>query len=178
MNIPSLLLNRLRLIALAVTLGPMLTACPLMMPFMMGPMHGGGLHGGGEQGEEKIAQELVEEGVVALAANHGPYQTLVVGQVSVQDVFMSATQFRGLVVRTLRSRREWQLGENESYARPERGSEALPPEGAFGLLNGQFYREGDRLWLAVQLVDDRSGGLFWSGLFSRPSVSQAGHAGH
>ena len=177
MNIPSLLLTRLRLMVLAVTLVPMLTACPLMMPMMV-PMHGGGLHGGGDQGEEKIAQELVEEGVVALAASHGPYQTVVVGQVSVQDVSMSATEFRGLVVRTLRSRREWQLGENESYARPERGSEALPPEGAFGLLNGQFYREGDRLWLAVQLVDDRSGGLFWSGLFSRPSVSQAGHAGH
>lgn len=178
MNIPVLLSKRLRLMVLAVTLVPMLTACPLMMPFMMVPMHSGGLHGGGEHGEEKIAQELVEEGVVALAANHGPYQTLVVGQVSVQDVSMSAAEFRSLVVRTLRSRGEWQLVENESRARPERGSEALPLEGAFGLLNGQFYREGDRLWLAVQLVDYSSGGLFWSGLYSRPSISQAGHAGH
>ena len=177
MNISSLLLTRLRLMVLAAMLVPMLTACPLMMAMMV-PMHGGGLHGGGEQGEKKIAQELVEEGVVALAANHGPYQTLVVGQVSVQDVTISATEFRGLVVRTLRPRREWQLVENESHARPERGSEALPPEGAFGLLDGQLYQEGDRLWLAIQLVDDRSGGLFWSGLYSRPSISQAGHAGH
>jgi len=177
MNISSLLLKGLRLMVLAAMLVPMLTACPLMMAMMV-PMHGGGLHGGGEQGEEKIAQELVQEGVVALAANHGPYQTLVVGQVSVQDVTISATEFRGLVVRTLRSRRGWQLVENESHARPERGPETLPPEGAFGLLDGQLYQEGDRVWLAIQLVDDRSGGLFWSGLYSRPSISQAGHAGH
>src|SRR5512139_4162686 len=95
MNIFSLLLKRLRRMVLAAMLVPMLTACPLMMAMMV-PMHGGGLHGGGEQGEKKIAQELVEEGVVALAANHGSYQTLVVGQVSVQDVTMSPTEFRGL----------------------------------------------------------------------------------
>ena len=177
MNISSLLLKGLRLMVLAAMLVPMLTACPLMMAMMV-PMHGGGLHGGGEQGEEKIAQELVQEGVVALAANHGPYQTLVVGEVSVQDVSMSASEFRGLVVRTLRSRGEWQLVERERGGSPHPGSEALPPEGAFGLLNGQFYREGDRLWLAVQLVDYGSGGVFWSGLYSRPSISQAGHAGH
>lgn len=178
MNIPVLLSKRLRLMVLAVTLVPMLTACPLMMPFMMVPMHSGGLHGGGEHGEEKIAQELVEEGVVALAANHGPYQTLVVGQVSVQDVSMSAAEFRGLVVRTLRSRREWQLVERERANSPRLGSEVLPPEGASGLLNCQLYQVGDRFWLAVQLVDGSSGGLFWSGLYSRPSISQAGHAGH
>jgi TolB-like protein len=102
----------------------------------------------------------------------------VVGQIGVQDAYISATEFLGLVVRTLRSRREWQIVENQSRSSPERGSETLSAEGAFGVLDGQLYRKGDRLWLAVQLVNGRSGGLSWSGLYSRPSISPAGHAGH
>jgi hypothetical protein len=150
-----------------------------MMPFMMVPMHSGGLHGGGEHGEEKIAQELVEEGVVALAANHGPYQTLVLGRVGVQEVPVSATEFRDRMIRTLRSRGEWKLVESESRGqRPDRGSETLPPEGPLGLLDGQLYQEGDRLYLALELVDYSSGGLFWSGLYSRPSASRRNHSGH
>jgi len=34
------------------------------------------------------------------------------------------------------------------------------------------------LWLALQLVDYSAGGLFWSGLYSRPSASQGSHSGH
>jgi hypothetical protein len=179
MNINILLLKRSALIAVIAASLATLTACPLMMPFMIAPMHSGGLHGGGEHGEDKIAQDLVEEGVAGLAANHGPYETLVVGRVSVQDVSVSAGEFRDRMVRTLRSRGEWKLVESETRARRlDGGSETLPPERALGLVDGQLYQEGDRLNLALDLVDYSSGGLFWSGLYSRPSAGPAGHGGH
>jgi len=117
MNIPVLLFQRLRLTALGVLLVSTLTACPLMMPFMI-PMHSGGLHGG-ERNVDKAAQDLVEEGVTTLAANHGPYQTIAIGEVSVRDVPMSATKFRDLMVRTLRSKGDWELVEDESRARAQ-----------------------------------------------------------
>lgn len=176
MNIPVLLFKRLRLMALGVLLVPTLTACPFMMPFMI-PMHSGGLHGG-ERSADKPAQDLAEEGVTTLAANHGPYRTIAIGEVSVRDVPMSGTKFRDLMVRTLRSRGEWKLVESESDARQVRGSDVWPPEDALGLLDGQLYQEGDRLYLALQLVDYSSGGLFWSGLYSRPSASQGSHSAH
>jgi hypothetical protein len=165
-----------RLIAVPVillfllTLNGCLFMMPLMMPFMMGTKHSKSGDKVVDPKVDKALGELVQEGVSALAANHGDYDLILLDQTEVTDNLIPSTLFQQRLLKKLRSRNEWQVldqSANSSTAQHGSGSSRLQAEGVTALLNSQFYQTGDQLWLALQLVDATSKHLSWSGLYSR-----------
>jgi hypothetical protein len=155
-----------------------LTGCPIMMPFMRGPMMGKDLMGSGSKQVESVVQGLIQEGVTALAENRGQYERISLGQVTVKGDFIQETKFNQLLLDGLRSRKEWVVINGEKplhHAQKEAEGNAKENEFLAAFVNAQTYQGNNSFHLAIEMGDSDTKQILWTGNFSRP-MPQSSHA--
>ena len=150
----------------------LLCGCPLMMPFMMVPMLSKTMNRPGEPMVSETTAELVHVGVNALFAKRGTYKRILLSETTVTGHPVPHRKFRGILLEGLRTKNGWVVFDQEEPVTGEQHdpqsslAQTLEP---LAVISAQLYQAGDQLWLALQLRDDHSKQLFWSGLYSRPN---------
>ena len=155
-----------------------LAGCPIMMPFMMGPMLGKDLMGSGSKQVEAVVQELIQEGVTALAENRGQYERISLGQATVKGDFIQEAKFNRFLLDALHSRREWVVFKGEKplhHAQQEIEGQAKETEFPAAFINAQAYQANSLFHLAMEMGDSDTKQILWTGNFSRP-MPQSPHA--
>lgn len=144
-----------------------LAGCPMMMPFMMGPMMDQRMKGSGDaQQVEKAVDDLIHEGVKSLALNRGPYDRILLGHVTVKGSFIQEGKFNQLLLNTLHSRSEWHVVDTVQGDKPlqhtQEEFQSHSQESAYStaLVNAQAYQEKELLHLSLEMADSKTRQVF------------------
>jgi hypothetical protein len=146
-----------------------LSGCPIMMPFMMGPMLAKDSKSGDPK-VEAVVRDLAREGSAALSGNLGLYDTIVVDNARVRGKFIQEGRFRSLLLEALRSGGKWKVLD---------GEEALSQaHGAFPVfLNAELFEGETMFHLSLETGDSRTKKL-WTRTFSRPEPESPSSHSH
>ena len=141
------------------------TGC-IMMPFHMTPIVNQTEEMSADSNVNTVLSQLIQEGVGELVVKDVPYERILIGATRIRDDFIRLENFRRALLETLRSRSNFQvLTQDEQMKSVPLVLEAI---GAIAVLNGQLYKTGNELWLALQLRDFHSNRILWSGIFLKP----------
>lgn len=143
-----------------------LYGCPLMMPFMMGPMLSDTTNRLEEFNMDKTLTGLVNKGVTELSARLVTYDRILLGDTIIKGNLVPKRKFRDMLLEELRSRNAWLVFDKEEPS-PERHrrSQSLLAQNQepAALVSTRLYQTDNRLWLAIELRDSRFNRLLWSG---------------
>lgn len=115
-----------------------------------------------------VLNQLIREGVGELVAADVPYKQLLTGELAVRGDFVSYAKFRRAFLDALRSSNKFLVFTQDQPGQDApMGSEAAE---TMALLDGQLYKTGNQIRLALQLIDARSNKTRWSGIFAEPLV--------
>lgn len=147
-----------------------LSAC-FMMPLMVGALYDSDTNDNGDPKVNAAAHELIEESIGALDGERGLFDRILMGEIKVSEDLISAVKFRQILLETLRAKNIWQVIEQDDRADSALSSQKWPisdTQEVLTVLNIQFYKTGDSIWLTQQLVDMRTNRILWSGIYARP----------
>ncbi len=148
-----------------------LYGCPLMMPFMMGPMLSETMNKPEDAKLNEALAGLVRQGVSALPEELGTYERILVGDIIVTENFISSRIFREMLINELRSRNAWLVFDQDDMTTG--GRQGLPSpliqnQESTAVVGVRLFHAYDRLWLSIELFNGRSNRLLWSDLFDAP----------
>ncbi len=146
-----------------------LYGCPIMMPFMMGPMLAKDRKSDDPK-VEAVVQDLIREGVDALAANRGTYDTIWLDNAKVTGKFFQEGRFRTLLLKALSSAGEWKVvdGEKSSHQAPGDEHPGNKSGSISAFLNAELYQAEDMFHLGLEMGDSPTKQVLWTKTFSRP----------
>ncbi len=125
-----------------------LYGCPIMMPFMMGPMSSETMTEPDESKVDEAILGLIREGIAAFSPELEPYQEIVLGETTVTGSLLSNRKFRGMFLKELRSKDAFRVldqggagagGDQQPQPR-ESPHHELPP-----VVSTQLYSEDNML---------------------------------
>jgi hypothetical protein len=147
------------------------TGCPIMMPFMMGFMMKKDAAKDMDAGIDSTMGELMHESVAGLANNKGPYEQILVRKIEISEDFMSLDKFQQTLLDVMHSENGWRVldhGKVATIPSDDRVASVGEVYRSLAMLDTQLYRDDEKIWLEMQLVDARLNHIFWSGIYSRP----------
>ncbi|MBU1053373.1 MAG: hypothetical protein KKC46_06030 [Proteobacteria bacterium] len=141
-----------------------LSGCMVMMPGMIDSMLIKYTNKSMRPETESVMRELISESSVALVANRGTYERVILRKIEINENLVSSEKFLQLFTDSIRLQNGWKVLNNRTILAnnsENNESEPLPL-----LLDIQLYMDGEKLWLAMQLVDARSAMFYWSGIYA------------
>ncbi|PKN28717.1 MAG: hypothetical protein CVU64_11875 [Deltaproteobacteria bacterium HGW-Deltaproteobacteria-21] len=146
-----------------------LSGCPIMMPFMMSPMLADHWNSADPK-VEAVVQDLIREGVAALAANRGTYDTIRLDNAKVSGKFIQEERFRTLLLKALSSAGEWKVvdGEKSSHQAPGAEHPGNKSGSIPAFLNAELYQAEDMFHVSLEIGDSGTAQVLWKAIFSRP----------
>lgn len=134
----------------------------------------------GDPKVEAVVQDLITEGVAALAANRGIYDTILLDNAKVKGKFIQETRFRTLLLKALPSAGEWKVADGEKSSHQSPGAEH--PGNKSGsipaFLNAELHQTEDMFYLSLEVGDSGTTQVLWKAIYSRPVPASTNSHSH
>jgi hypothetical protein len=119
---------------------------------------------------EAVVQDLIKEGVAALAENRATYDTILLDNTKVNGKFIQEERFRSLLLKALPSAGEGKVIDRAKSSHQAPGAEDPGDKSGSipAFLNAELYQGEEMFHLSLEMGDSLTNQVFWKATFTRP----------